>query len=147
MAWYKSYIKLLWNNERRIIELIFMGIKCHSPFSDHRALLTLLYMFERKRKQTPPVFCFHKGGRGGLWWRSSQTAKPQAAGSLAQVSQVCVLRRVAAAAFVRNVRNASGVPAGGGQESPATDRHHGNITRSFQVWILHVALTALQCDI
>lgn len=77
--------------------------------------------------------CVYIGGGGGHWWRPSQTAKPQAAETLAETSQVCVARWGAPPASPRNVWNATGVPVGGGQGFPATDHHHGNTTWSFQV--------------
>ncbi len=77
--------------------------------------------------------CLYTGGRGGLWWRGSQTAKPWAAAPLAEVSQVCVFRWVNASAVLRNAWNTCGVPAWGGEGLPATDHHHGNTAWSFQV--------------
>lgn len=78
--------------------------------------------------------CICTGGRGGLWWRASQTEKSQAAAAtLVKTLHVCVRRRVTVFTFPRNAWIAPGIPTGRGEGFPPADYHYGNTTRSFQV--------------
>lgn len=81
------------------------------------------------------------GGRGGLWWRASQTEKPQAAAAVVKTLHVHVLRGVAVSALPRNVWIASGISAGRGEGSPPADYHYGNTTWSFQVHRVRVCVS------